>query len=195
MPVEVVSYMLSIEDTERRLQFWLVSQCAPFLKRLKTACIMNIEKYYCSKLGGILAGTDIEYRFLRVDEDRCLLFLYRQRELADYLDRADVRGFLMAYGYPCRSMEEILDRLSERVRGYSCRGLCFPHEIGVFLNYPVEDVRCFIEQKGKGGYMTGYWRVYHDPVKAQLIFQAYDKARTSAVNEYLTGKCVRDIAR
>lgn len=80
MPVEVVSYMLSIEDTERRLQFWLVSQCAPFLKRLKTACIMNIEKYYCSKLGGILAGTDIEYRFLRVDEDRCLLFLYRQRE-------------------------------------------------------------------------------------------------------------------
>lgn len=195
MPVEVVSYMLSLQDMRKRLQFQLVFQCAPFLKRLKTACITNIEEGCCLEIDSILAGTDIEYRFLAMDKGRCLLFLYRQRELAAYLNRADVREFLVCYGYRCQSVEEVLCRLSERVCEYFHHSLGFPHEIGVFLDYPIDDVRCFIEQEGRGGFLTGYWKVYHNPGRAQLIFQAYDKARISAVNEYLTGKPIRDIAR
>lgn len=195
MTAEVVSYMLSVQDIKKRLQFQLVFQCAPFLKRLKTACIMNIEEGFRRELGGVLAGMDIECRFLTMDKGRCLMFLYRQRELEDYLNRKDVREFLDCYGYQHQSVKEMLDRLSERVSRYSYYGSGFPHEIGAFLDYPIEDVRSFIEQKGKGGFFTGYWKVYHNPGKARLIFQAYDKARTSAVNEYLTGKPLKDIVR
>ena len=194
MPVEDVSYMLSSLDPKKCLQFQIVLWCAPFLKGMKTACAVNIEEQYCPELEGILADTDIEYRYLSRDKGKCLVFFYRKKEFSGYLGRTDVRRFLERFGYARREPEEALDRLSERVCRYIRRGAGFPHEIGVFLDYPIDDVRCFMEQKGKGGVMTGYWKVYHNPGKAQLIFQAYDKARISAVNEFLAGGTIREIA-
>ena len=194
MPVEVVSYMLSVCDPERRLQFQMILQGAPFLKGIKTACIMNIEDRYCQELDKVLAGTDMEYRCLAADRGRRLILFYRRKKLAAYIMRTEVREFLEGYGYPCRDLDGALDRLSGRVRRYARRDAGFPHEIGAFLDYPIDDVRCFIEQKGKGVVMTGYWKVYHNPGKAQLIFQAYDKARISAVNEFLAGDTIREIA-
>lgn len=194
MPVEVVSYMLSSLDLKKCLQFQIVLRCAPFLKGMKTACAVNIEEQYCTELKGILADTDIEYRYLSTDKGRRLAYFYRKKELSDYLRRTDVKRFLERFGYGWMEPEKALDRLSERVCRYIRRGAGFPHEIGAFLDYPIDDVRCFIEQKGKGGVMTGYWKVYHNPGKAQLIFQAYDKARISAVNEFLAGDTIREMA-
>ena len=194
MPVEVVSYMLSSLDLKKCLQFQIVLRCAPFLKGMKTACAVNIEEQYCTELKGILADTDIEYRYLSTDKGRRLAYFYRKKELSDYLRRTDVKRFLERFGYGWMEPEKALDRLSERVCRYIRRGAGFPHEIGAFLDYPIDDVRCFIEQKGKGGVMTGYWKVYHNPGKAQLIFQAYDKARISAVNEFLAGDTIIEIA-
>ena len=70
----------------------------------------------------------------------------------------------------------------------------FPHEIGVFLGYPVKDVRGFIENEGKRYLMIGYWKVYSDLADARMIFKEYDRAKDCAVNEFLSGKSVRDIA-
>lgn len=194
MPVEVVSYMLSGLDPKECLQFQIVLRCAPFLKGMKAASAVNIEKQYCPGLEEVLADTGIEYRYLSKDKGRCLVFFYRRKEFSDYLKRADVREFLECCGYRCPGPEKVLDRLSDRICRYIRRDAGFPHEIGVFLDYPIDDVRCFMEQKGKGGVMTGYWKVYHDPGKAQLIFQAYDKARISAVNEFLAGETIKEIA-
>ena len=36
----------------------------------------------------------------------------------------------------------------------------FPHEMGVLLGYPVEDVRGFMEQNGQNALYQGYWKVY-----------------------------------
>lgn len=194
MPVEVVSYMLSSLDPKKRLQFQIVLWCAPFLKGMKTACAVNIEEEHCPDLEEILAGTDIEYRYLSRDKGKCLVFFYRKKEFSGYLGSTDVKGFLERCGYALREPEEALDKLSERVCRYIRRDAGFPHEIGAFLDYPLDDVRCFMEQKGRGGVMTGYWKVYHNPGKAQLIFQAYDKARISAVNEFLAGGTIKEIA-
>lgn len=42
--------------------------------------------------------------------------------------------------------------------------------------------------------MTGYWKVYSNPEKARMIFHEYDRAKDCAVNEYLDGKNIREIA-
>ena len=42
--------------------------------------------------------------------------------------------------------------------------------------------------------MIGYWKVYSDLARARMIFQEYDHARDCAVNEFLTGKSIREIA-
>lgn len=194
MPKEVVSYMLSGMDNMKSLQVQLILQCAPFLKGIKIACILNITEENSRELYEILEGTGIKFKILTRNYGKCLVFLYRRESFSRYLKRTDVREFLGSYGYEDVEPEKMLERLSKRVCQYSDGEICFPHEIGAFLDYPIDDVKCFIEKDGKDSLFSGYWKVYNNPGRAKMIFWAYDKAKTSAVNEYLIGKSIRDIA-
>ena len=53
----------------------------------------------------------------------------------------------------------------------------FPHEIGVFLGYPLADVLGFIENCGKNCLACGCWKVYSDLCFALQTFQRYDKCK------------------
>ena len=194
MSKEVVSYMLSGMDNMKSLQVQLILQCAPFLKGIKIACILNITEENSRELYEILEGTGIKFKILTRNYGKCLVFLYRHDSFSRYLKRTDVREFLGSYGYEDVEPEKMLERLSKRVCQYSDGEICFPHEIGAFLDYPIDDVKCFIEKDGKDSLFSGYWKVYNNPGRAKMIFWAYDKAKTSAVNEYLIGKSIRDIA-
>lgn len=194
MSKEVVSYMLSGMDNMKSLQVQLILQCAPFLKGIKIACILNITEENSRELYEILEGTEIKFKILTRNHGKCLVFLYRRESFSRYLKRTDVREFLGSYGYEDVEPEKMLERLSKRVCQYSDGEICFPHEIGAFLDYPIDDVKCFIEKDGKDSLFSGYWKVYNNPGRAKMIFWAYDKAKTSAVNEYLIGKNIRDIA-
>ena len=194
MSKEVVSYMLSGMDNMKSLQVQLILQCAPFLKGIKIACILNITEENSRELYEILEGTGIKFKILTRNHGKCLVLLYRRESFSRYLKRTDVREFLGSYGYEDVEPEKMLERLSKRVCQYSDGEICFPHEIGAFLDNPIEDGNCFIEKDGKDSLFSGYWKVYNNPGRAKMIFWAYDKAKTSAVNEYLIGKSIRDIA-
>ena len=194
MSKEVVSYMLSGMDNMKSLQVQLILQCAPFLKGIKIACILNITEENSRELYEILEGTGIKFKILTRNHGKCLVLLYRRESFSRYLKRTDVREFLGSYGFEDVEPEKMLERLSKRVCQYSDGEICFPHEIGAFLDYPIDDVKCFIEKDGKDSLFSGYWKVYNNPGRAKMIFWAYDKAKTSAVNEYLIGKSIRDIA-
>ena len=194
MSKEVVSYMLSGMDNMKSLQVQLILQCAPSLKGIKIACILNITEENSRELYEILEGTGIKFKILTRNHGKCLVLLYRRESFSRYLKRTDVREFLGSYGYEDVEPEKMLERLSKRVCQYSDGEICFPHEIGAFLDYPIDDVKCFIEKDGKDSLFSGYWKVYNNPGRAKMIFWAYDKAKTSAVNEYLIGKNIRDIA-
>ena len=194
MSKEVVSYMLSGMDNMKSLQVQLILECAPFLKGIKIACILNITEENSRELYEILEGTGIKFKILTRNHGKCLVLLYRRESFSRYLKRTDVREFLGSYGYEDVEPEKMLERLSKRVCQYSDGEICFPHEIGAFLDYPIDDVKCFIEKDGKDSLFSGYWKVYNNPGRAKMIFWAYDKAKTSAVNEYLIGKNIRDIA-
>ena len=201
MPVEVISYMLADMDVLRRLQFQLILQCAPFLKGLKAASVISIAQEDLGELKEALAGTEIEYKILAVRKRRCLVLFFRREAFEIYLERADIREFLALYGYEyageAADADRILQRLSARMCRYSKKEQErseFPHEIGAFLDYPLEDVKGFIENDGRGCLLTGYWKVYSNPGRAQMTFLVYDKAKTSAVNEFLSGRNIREIA-
>jgi hypothetical protein len=53
----------------------------------------------------------------------------------------------------------------------------FPHEIGIFLGIPYEDVKGFIKNSGANFITNGYWKVYSDPKRAAKTFQEYDYSR------------------
>ncbi|PWJ50995.1 DUF3793 family protein [Faecalicatena contorta] len=193
MPLEVLSYFLKHRDIGLKLRFQIVFQCAPFLKGLKVSCGITMEKILFCELEHIFLGTPVMYRKLSEAGDRCFVLLYREEGLLEYLKTIGVRSFIQGYGYESMGLDEMLDRLSLRISSFELRRMGFPHEIGVFLGYPVEDVRGFIKKEGKEYLLLGYWKVYDNPMAAKMIFRKYDQAKVCAVNEFLTGKSIREI--
>ena len=177
----------------------LVRQCAPTLAGIKPGSIfsfnrspLEISRQKVRQWDERLAplGLAVQILLERPCSSWAIVYVYRRTHLERLLSGNACQRFLAKAGYAGTDLDGLLDQLARRLQTQPE----FPHEIGVFLDYPIDDVRCFMEQKGKGGVMTGYWKVYHNPGKAQLIFQAYDKARISAVNEFLAGGTIREIA-
>ena len=102
---------------------------------------------------------------------------------------------LREYGYEDDTLDSNLYRLAARCREFAKIGLSFPHEIGAFLEYPMEDVKDFIRKQGKDFLCNGYWKVYHNPANAMAIFNAYDRAKTCAVEEFIKGESIFEITR
>ncbi len=65
----------------------------------------------------------------------------------------------------------MLRQLSRRL----CCEADFPHEIGVFLGYPLYDVVGFIENQGRNFTCCGCWKAYGDPDAAQQHFAQLNK--------------------
>ena len=75
MSKEVVSYMLSGMDNMKSLQVQLILQCAPFLKGIKIACILNITEENSRELYEILEGTGIKFKILTRIMENVLYFV------------------------------------------------------------------------------------------------------------------------
>lgn len=195
MSAKLVSYLLSQKHAGKRLVCQLILQCSPFLKGLKPSCAITLEKKDYQKLHALFDGTDVTYRVLSERKGRFLVFFYWEKELCRRLGRREVQCFLRGFGYKEEGIEQQLARLEKRVNRYFQADRGFPHEIGVFLDYPLRDVKSFIRRKGKGCLFSGYWKVYHDPEEARSIFKAYDEARECAVQEFFLGKHIQDILK
>lgn len=193
MPTEVLSYYLKNENRRVRLKFQVVLQCAPFLKGLKVSCLISMDADLYPYLKDLFKGMSVTYHRLSCSEGKCLVLFYRPEELETYVNKAPARELIEQYGYRGMSLQQMLERLTGRVKECSEKGMEFPHEIGVFLGYPIEDVKGFIEKEGRESLMTGYWKVYSDPNGARMIFKEYDRAKECAVNEFLDGKSIREI--
>lgn len=194
MPAEVLSYFLKNSDRRIRLGFQVALQCAPFLKRLKVSCVITLDSELYGELDALFCGMNISYHMLSESDGKCLVLFYRPEELEAHLRGPEISSLIREYGYSSRNLSETLRRLTLRVRECMKNRMGFPHEIGAFLGYPVNDVRGFIQNEGKGYLMTGYWKVYENLAGAKMIFNKYDRAKDSAVNEFLTGKTIREIA-
>jgi len=152
---------------------------APTLLELKPSCLINLT----SKNGSILKIWDkykhkisfrLEVRFLEMKRspDRILVLFYKRKILAKYLAVRENREFLNQNGYDQSfNSDQSLLLLKKRFE------LDCPHETGIFLGFPCKDVKAFIENKGSGGVMCRYWKVYDNPQLALKIFERYDLAK------------------
>ncbi|MGN0655687.1 MAG: DUF3793 family protein, partial [Ruminiclostridium sp.] len=116
--------------------------------------------------------------------NRVLLLIYSEALLKKRLSDINVRKLLRQYGYSKEmQLEECLDRLSWRIQDNDG----FPHEIGLFLDYPVEDVEGFISNKGGNYKLCGCWKVYGCEETARRTFANYDKCRKYLCNKLNEG--------
>jgi hypothetical protein len=151
----------------------MISQCGPVLMGKKPAALFPLRSKSCLDcLSGLLPG-NARLFVLRETEGRPLVLLYQKALLEAVLSCGTVRGFLGGLGYPAAaSIFPVLMYLKARFTGSD-----FPHEVGLFLGYPLEDVAGFVQHRGQNYKFCGYWKVYGDVEEAKRLFRQYDWCR------------------
>lgn len=118
-------------------------------------------------------------------ESRALLLVFRLALVEKVLQDPERRAVLTQYGYDTSwDAEACLTHLSGRIAASTS----FPHETGIFLGYPAEDVLGFIEHGGENCKMTGFWKVYGDLDAAQRTFSVYTQCREALCEKLEQGE-------
>ena len=154
----------------------LAEQTAPTLLGIKCANLISVS--ICEK-DIFQFGKELNHRsglslkLLCRCNERQLLYIYHKNLLEMQLCQSNIKEYLLDYGYSDKmSLSEMLDHLAKRIKYKN-----FPHEIGIFLGYPLADVVGFIENRGKNCLLCGCWKVYSDPDGARQKFAKYGRCR------------------
>lgn len=161
----------------KTIETQIALQCAPLLSGLKISNLFNVSKDQIPMVKKLFCGTNISYYILLEQKDMVALFLYQKEELLSYISKKEVRMFLEQYGYRGLSVETALSFLAKRYEAHILYQAEFPHEMGVFLGYPVEDVIGFIEHEGKECLGVGYWKVYKNMPQKKKVFEQFERAK------------------
>lgn len=125
----------------------------------------------------LLSTRGIHVFVLKRCTDCGLVYVFRISQLRRTLANPKNRTFLLSYGYPVGTDDVYLclSHLKYRIR--SCTSSDFPHEIGIFLGYPLQDVEGFINNHGKNYTLSGLWKSYAGRDEAELVFTRLSKCR------------------
>ncbi len=171
----------------------LAWQCAPLFSGIKASNLIVLDPASAAFAGHALDGTDISKYCLFQDNFRIYLFLYDDIRMKTYLSDRENSLFLRRMGYfsiePTALLKELRDRFSKYKDGYRV----FPHEMGLMLNYPLQDVLGFMRHEGENCLYTGYWKVYHDLPGAMSTFNAYERAKSEVLEAVLNGMGIAEI--
>ncbi|MCI1824013.1 MAG: DUF3793 family protein [Megasphaera sp.] len=174
------------------LEQLLVYHGAPTLAGLKIANLISIPeteyKIVKNKLlieyNRLCNNKGIYFQILCSCKNRYLLYIYNKERVERYITKAENEHFLSDAGYePGLRLETQLIILSARVKQKNT----FPHELGIFLGYPVADVKKFIQFGGDQAKICGEWKVYTNVNTAIETFRQYSCCRQDYLHRYNLG--------
>jgi len=178
---------------------FLVEQCAPVLAGIKPGSMFPYRPPEGERLpellrhwNGVLAPKGVCVTSIK----RCrkigayLIYVYRSRQIEAILAQPEVAAFLSDCGYePGAPLGQALRLLTRRL----CQNPDFPHEVGVFLGYPLQDILGFIAHDGRNSLCSGCWKVYHEPGKAQETFRKYRRCTQDYCSRYRQGSSAEQL--
>lgn len=175
----------------------LIRNAAPTLAGIKVANLYNYSfksskecRESIGRLNRRMNSKGIYIELFKNVDDFYLIYVYRKSLLTKELARADVQDFLTGYGYEnSMNITECVERLKARINSQEC----FPHEIGVFLGYPLPDVKSFIEKKGQDCIACGEWKVYHNEQEAMCLFCKLRHCKEIYIKVYGAGRSIYDM--
>ncbi len=179
-----------------RIDKLLIRHCSPTLASIKTAGLFN---YYFSLKNEFeqsiqesnhqLNSKGVFLEVLRLEDFHALILVYRESQLKKDLKNRGVAEFLSGYGYGMDSVAGCIRHLKQRFMA----GKEFPHEIGIFLGYPLGDVTGFIENAGRNSICSGCWKVYSDECQAVKLFEKYKKCNQVYGRLFSCGRSVMQL--
>ena len=171
------------------LEVKIANQCAPVLAGVKPSNMLVLENKHIRDVVRVLEGTGLSWRCLYAGEEKNIWLLYRKEAMEETVLGKEQMLFLRQLGYEEDTLERMLIKFSQRFRQYrKDKNLPFPHEMGVFLGYPMADVKGFIKYEGKNYLYCGYWKVYENVEERKELFRTYEEIRKVFVEEARKGK-------
>lgn len=156
----------------------IVENCSPVLAGLKAGSLFSVEYRErkdidedIRRVNRILVKKGLRALPMRYGKRRTLIYLYRPDRLRKDLSVPAAIKILEEKGYPVNDEIRCLSSLLKRIRSQEN----FPHEIGLFLGYPPEDVSGFMRSPYEGVKCVGCWKVYGNREEAEKTFSRYRK--------------------
>ncbi len=177
----------------KALDMQLAFQCAPVLMNYKISNLLIVEKEKIDSVKQLFAKTELACKLVMVSEEKSAFLIYREEALKSYLECRKVRELMESFGYENYELEKILEEFSKKYTEYVSNSGSFPHEMGLLLGYPVEDVIGFIQNDGENFLYSGYWKVYTNLSEALEHFERYNLAKETAVRMVSEGKDIFQI--
>ena len=138
----------------------IIRNCSPTLAGMKPGSMFSCSyetvrelQEDMRRINRILTPKGIRALLLRYENGRALVYVFRPKDLAKVLEDEVAVELLRSRGYRDIRLEPCLCQLMGRIQE---KGE-FPHEVGLFLGYPPEDVCAFIENKGCNHKCVGCW--------------------------------------
>lgn len=131
----------------------------------------------------------IRFEVLATNGEKITYLVFREAKLREQLALAENAEFLAQFGYPAGNFEGCLRYLKLRLRGDA-----FPHEVGVFLGYALEDVCGYMRDPAACLY-CGAWKVYAEPEKKRILFARYKRCGEGIVRRLACGETLTQIFR
>lgn len=188
----------------RNLEETIINQCAPTLAGGKPASLFSFGGGRGQSAGAVRRQAEhwdrkLSRRGLRVRVLRdcprtggCLILVYRPDWLERLLAEEENRAFFRSRGYGLSAgAEGVLTELAGRLDA----GGEYPHEIGVLLGYPLEDVTGFMEHGGRNCVVCGCWKCYGDPEAARRRFAWYRACTAAYRRRWQAGTPVLDLVK
>lgn len=175
------------------LEKMIVDYCAPTLAKMKTANMFNYKYTNVNELQEEIAEANeklnekgVFIEILKIAKSRALVYVYRKQMLEGDLAKDGVKSLLEQYGYLNLELSECLEILKKHLQEFEC----FPHEIGVFLGYPLADVLGFIKHGGKNCKHCGIWKVYSNECETRQLFAKFHKCTEVYTRVFTEGRSI-----
>ncbi len=169
----------------------LIDHCSPTLAGLKTGNMFPVHiepgqdlRGELGQLNELLREKGIRAVLLRKNGQKALVYLYRPDLLDQDLACPEARRILKAKGYCCTGAAGCVAQLARHME----EDAEFPHEVGLFLGYPPEDVRHFMEDTRRGVKCTGCWKAYGNEEEARKLFAKFRKCTDVYRRELAKGR-------
>lgn len=200
------------------LEAKIVKHCAPVLTGIKPASMFSCPlksaqccgNSACTSLKLVdfflaygdcknrLSRLGVEMTILDQRERSALVFVYRPSHLLRTISSKESAEFLKTLGYDASDVNKSLNILAQRIdvanpssgRRRTCS---FPHEIGVFLGYPVEDVIGFMENQGDNYLVCGCWKAYSNASDAITCFCRFEECTQDLVCRHEAGTRIDEL--
>lgn len=171
----------------------VIEHCAPTLAGLKSANLFNyyfeskeLTRDELNKINNQLNEKGVFIETLLWKEKSVLVYVYRRTHLQNELEQEGVAQLLSQFGYRGCEVDQCLYCLKSRLAEYDC----FPHEIGLFLGYPLMDVVGFIQNEGRNCKCCGFWKVYGDECEACKCFSKLQRCITIYQRVFREGRSI-----